>query len=71
LRASNDKLYARAIRIVMQATDCDQASASSALEQAGKEVKVAILMILTHITADEARHKLNTRAGFLRQAIKK
>lgn len=71
LRASNEKLYARAIRIVMQATQCDQASASTALEQAGREVKVAILMLLTHTTADEARLNLNSHGGFLRQAVHK
>ncbi|MFT6898432.1 MAG: N-acetylmuramic acid 6-phosphate etherase [Paraglaciecola sp.] len=71
LRASNEKLYARAIRIVMQATDCDQGSATTALVQAGREVKVAILMILTDTTADEAKESLNTSAGFLRQAVQK
>jgi N-acetylmuramic acid 6-phosphate etherase len=70
LRASNEKLYARAIRIVMQATDCDQDSASTALEQACKEVKVAILMLLTHTTADKARHSLSASDGFLRQAVR-
>ena len=71
LRATNEKLYGRAIRMVMQATDCDQASASMALEEAGREVKVAIVMLLTHTTVDEARQSLSTSAGFLRQAVQK
>ncbi|MFQ3236507.1 MAG: N-acetylmuramic acid 6-phosphate etherase [Paraglaciecola sp.] len=71
LCASNEKLSARAIRIVMQATDCDESSASTALDHADREVKVAILMLLSKITADEARHSLITTVGFLRMAVQK
>ncbi|WP_166423518.1 N-acetylmuramic acid 6-phosphate etherase [Paraglaciecola sp. 20A4] len=71
VKASNQKLYARAIRIVMQATDCDEQTASEALVQANKEVKVAILMILTSSSVDQAREKLTQHNGYLRHAVSK
>lgn len=69
VNASNEKLYARAIRIVMQATGCDEAIASEALDQAENEAKVAILMILTNTKAPQAIQMLDTHSGFLREAV--
>ena len=69
LKASNQKLYARAVRIVMQATDCDEQTASEALVQANKEVKVAILMILTNSSPERARGELSEHNGYLRHAV--
>ena len=42
VQASNEKLKARAIRIVMQATDCDKALAEETLKQADQNAKLAI-----------------------------
>lgn len=53
VQASNEKLHARAIRIVMQATGCDSAMAKQALMQAEDSAKKAITNILDkRITAD-------------------
>ena len=41
LIASNDKLLARAVRIVMQATECSEDVAERALESTGNDVKLA------------------------------
>ena len=50
VQASNEKLKARAIRIVMQATDCDKALAEETLKQADQNAKLAIMMLsLIHI----------------------
>ncbi len=68
VNASNQKLHARAKRIVMQATDCDAARAEEALAQADNQAKVAILMLLTDSGADEARARLANNDGFLRRA---
>lgn len=68
VNATNEKLKARAKRIVMQATECDEATATTALEAADNQAKLAILMILTGESADKAREKLNAHQGFLRQA---
>ncbi|AEE24971.1 MAG: N-acetylmuramic acid 6-phosphate etherase [Paraglaciecola chathamensis] len=69
VKASNQKLHARAVRIVMQATDCDEQTAYDALDQANNEVKVAILMLLTQVNAQQARETLAKEKGFLRNAV--
>lgn len=69
LRTSNEKLLARAVRIVMQATDCAAADAEAALERTGSDVKLAILTILTGQSVDDARAALNGAGGFLRRAL--
>ncbi|WP_018982603.1 N-acetylmuramic acid 6-phosphate etherase [Salinimonas chungwhensis] len=68
VNASNQKLKARAIRIVMQATDCDAATARTALNDSAQQTKVAILMILTGMDAKAARQSLTHHNGFLRRA---
>lgn len=69
VKASNKKLNTRAVRIVMQATDCSQETARRTLEQTGYEVKVSILMILTGLEPEQARVQLARQNGFLRQAV--
>lgn len=69
LNASNQKLEARAIRIVMQATGCDKQTASSALEQANNSAKLAILILLTNTSAEQAKTMLEQSNGFLRDAL--
>ena len=50
VKATNNKLVARAARIVMQATDCSKEQATEVLKQTDYEVKLAILMLsLIHI----------------------
>jgi len=69
LHASNEKLLARAVRIVMQATDCTPAEAEAALEQTDNDVKLAILVQLTGLDIAAARQTLQAAGGFLRTAI--
>ncbi|MEF1284323.1 N-acetylmuramic acid 6-phosphate etherase [Vibrio sp. M250220] len=69
VKATNKKLVARAARIVMQATDCDNSEAIATLEQTHYDVKVAILMILTGMDVAEAKSKLDKQDGFLRKAV--
>lgn len=69
MNASNEKLVARAIRIVMQATDCDEATAEAALQHAGNDVKLAILTTLTGQNIEDARRAIAGAGGFLRRAI--
>lgn len=69
VHASNKKLEARAIRIVMQATGENEQAAAQALADAGNEVKPAILMLLTGLSADEARQRLQQHNGVLRRAL--
>ncbi|CAD5285049.1 putative PTS component; possibly regulatory [Alteromonas sp. 38] len=69
VKASNKKLYARAINIVIQATGCNEAQAVEALDEANFETKVAILMILADLSAVEAQQILQQNNGFLRNAV--
>lgn len=69
VNASNEKLYARAVRIVMQATECDYDSAKSALEQSENNAKLATLMILTGLNLEQSKACLENNNGFLRKAV--
>ncbi|MDX1677872.1 N-acetylmuramic acid 6-phosphate etherase [Arsukibacterium sp.] len=69
LHASNQKLEARAVRIVMQATDCDSATANAALLQAGMHAKLAILMILTGQDVASCQRALADSQGFVSKAL--
>jgi len=68
--ASNDKLHARAVRIVMQATQCDQPTAQKALEAADYRAKLAILLVLTGVEVEQGQMILEQNRGFLRKAVK-
>ncbi|MFC3022752.1 N-acetylmuramic acid 6-phosphate etherase [Vibrio zhugei] len=69
VKATNQKLEARATRIVMQATDCGEEEAKTLLEHSHNNAKAAILMHLTGISYQEADKKLRDADGFLRRAI--
>ncbi|GHE98650.1 N-acetylmuramic acid 6-phosphate etherase [Thalassotalea profundi] len=69
--ASNEKLRARAIRIVMQASACDFNTATQALANADNNAKLAILLVLTGLPINEAKSLLNKNDGFLRKAVEK
>lgn len=70
VRPTNEKLVERAKRIIMEATECEYDLASSKFEEAGEDVKLAIVMILTNSSKEEALTKLKTSNGFVRQATK-
>nr|WP_160222752.1 N-acetylmuramic acid 6-phosphate etherase [Haemophilus parainfluenzae] len=70
VQASNEKLKARAIRIVMQATDCDKALAEETLKQAEQNAKLAIMMILTGLDRAQAEALLEKHQGKLQLALK-
>ncbi|WHQ75228.1 N-acetylmuramic acid 6-phosphate etherase [Pantoea sp. Lij88] len=69
VEATNQKLVQRQVNIVMQATDCDDATASAALTACGGHCKTAILMVLADLAADEAKALLSQHQGFIRQAL--
>ena len=70
VQASNEKLKARAIRIVMQATDCDKALAEETLKQADQNAKLAIMMILSGFDRAQAEALLEKHQGKLQLALK-
>ena len=70
VQASNEKLKARAIRIVMQATDCDKALAEETLKLADQNAKLAIMMILSGLDRAQAETLLEKHQGKLQLALK-
>lgn len=69
LRSTNEKLRARAHRIVEMATGAPYAEAEAALTGAGGDVKTAILTILGRVGPHEAAALLAASDGRLRDAI--
>ena len=69
LRATNAKLRDRARRIVADATGVSRSSASTALEAAAGDVKVAIVMLLTGAGAAEATGLIAANDGVVRAAL--
>jgi N-acetylmuramic acid 6-phosphate etherase len=69
LHASNEKLVARAVRIVMQATDCDADSAQQALHAAGMNAKLAILHLLSGQSIAHCKQQLAQQQGFIRKVL--
>ena len=70
VRPSNEKLVARAERIVQAATDCDLETARRALAAADGHAKTAIVAVLCDIDAETARERLSAGAGFVREAVR-
>ncbi|MFZ7202204.1 N-acetylmuramic acid 6-phosphate etherase [Avibacterium avium] len=70
VQASNQKLVARAVRIVMQATDCTAEQAEQTLNAAHNNAKVAILMLLADLDYPSAVQLLRENQGRLQRALK-
>lgn len=66
---SNEKLVSRARKIVMEATGCDMNTAVSTLEKAGGSCKLAIVMILTDSSEEEAAKLLEKVQGHVRDTL--
>ncbi len=69
LRATNEKLQARAVRIVKTLTGLDDEGATELLQRAGGEVKVALVCHHRSVSADEARWLLERHEGHLRRVL--
>jgi N-acetylmuramic acid 6-phosphate etherase len=69
LKPTNMKLFARAARIVMQATGCTEEQAQEALMRTDNDVKLAILTTITGMTLQQAKLALSKAGMVLRKAI--
>ncbi|OBW91980.1 N-acetylmuramic acid 6-phosphate etherase [Gallibacterium salpingitidis] len=69
VQATNEKLRYRAIKIVMQATDCDQDTAAHYLQLADNQAKLAIMMILGGLSRPQAEQLLQQHQGKLASAL--
>ena len=71
VKPTNEKLVERSKRIIMAATEVDYETAEKYFELANKNVKLAIVMILTHSNREEAQEKLNQEHGFVGKTIER
>lgn len=69
LKVTNQKLAARARRIVREITGVDEDRAAALLEQTGYQVKPAIVMARLDVDLDEAQRRLDAAHGRLRDVI--
>jgi N-acetylmuramic acid 6-phosphate etherase len=69
VRTSNEKLAARARRIVRAATGASEQEAVAALAEAGGSAKVAIVALLGETDAATARERLERSGGVIRSAL--
>lgn len=69
LNASNEKLKARAINLVEELTPCDKDAALKALESTKWDIKAAILIGKTGMSAMDAISSIRASGGHLRKAI--
>jgi N-acetylmuramic acid 6-phosphate etherase len=69
VRPTNAKLIDRAQRIVAAAVACDTSSAEQLLDDAGNDVKVAIVMGKLHLDRTAAQKRLAEASGIVRVAI--
>lgn len=69
LLARNAKLQHRAVRILMAESDLDEGKAHDALEAAGGDLRVALVMSRTKRSREESAHALEAAGGVVRRAI--
>jgi N-acetylmuramic acid 6-phosphate etherase len=58
MKTSNEKLQDRAVRILMDEAHVDEAAAAKLMDDAGGDLRVALVMVQTHSTAGDARSAL-------------
>ena len=69
LKATNEKLKDRAIRIVAQIADVPHSEALATLLKCDWEIKTAIISIKMKISIDKARQELKKQGGVLRKPL--
>lgn len=71
VKPSNEKLVRRCVTIVCAATECDEATATAALEACEYRPKVAIVMVLMGVGAGDAKALLNRSNGRIAEILGK
>ena len=69
VKASNEKLIARAKRIVMLATSCELDKVEEVLKETNYDVKLSIMMIKTGLVKEKAQKLLLDNEGYIQKAI--
>jgi N-acetylmuramic acid 6-phosphate etherase len=69
LKATNAKLVARAVDLVVRLTGAEQCTAARTLQACALEVKTAVVALQCDLGPDDARARLAARSGSMRRAI--
>lgn len=69
VQSTNEKLVERAKKIVSEATGVDTDIAAEYLNETKSNVKLAIFMILSKLSLDEAKNKLEKHDGYIAKAL--
>jgi len=70
MKASNEKLQDRAVRILMNETGIDEAWATKLMEEAGGDLRVALVMSKANVDVEDARNALASRQFVVEEAIR-
>ncbi len=70
VQPTNEKLVARAVRIIRDAVGCTEDRAAELLDASGKRVKHAVVMGMLDITAEAADVLLSANGGNIRRVLK-
>ena len=70
VQPTNEKLVARAVRILRDAVGCTEDRAAELLDASGKRVKHAVVMGMLDITAEAADVLLSANGGNIRRVLK-
>ena len=69
MRASNEKLQDRAVRILMDEAKIDEAASAKLMEDAGGDLRVALVMRKAQVDADSAKTALANSEFVVEKAI--
>ena len=69
MKASNEKLRERSLRILKAETGVDEVEGGQLLESAGNDLRVAIVMRLADVGRDEAERALSTSSFVVEEAV--
>lgn len=69
VKATNEKLKERAIKIVSEIAKCNYETAKEKLTEANNQTKIAIVMIIKNISYDNAKKLIENYKGKLREVI--
>ena len=69
LKATNSKLRGRACAILAEEAGLEPEAAKIAFEEAGDDLRVALVMMRAHLSRDDAESLLNRHGGSVRRAL--
>lgn len=69
VKATNEKLYLRAVNMIMEITGVDETKASKVFEESGHSVKISIVMVAKELNSFEAKELLEKNEGIVSKAL--